>query len=159
MYSNSQEVDTGNVVRYNISQSDSRKLAFAGILLSGSGINQADVYNNTVYIDKNVSNSSAVALGVENISGSPTNVRVRNNILYTADGATTLNMVNATGDLAQGNDYFAAGSASPLILYGGTAEGSLTAFRAAGQETVGGNPTGQNVDPLADQPRWWRDDR
>jgi hypothetical protein len=71
-------------------------------------------------------------------------VFVRNNILYTANGATTLNAVSGT--VVQGNDYFAAGTTSPLIVYGGTSYNSLSALRLIGQEMVQGSPTGLNVD-------------
>ncbi len=83
----------------NIVGNDSRMLAFAAILVAGNAVNGVDVYNNTVYIDKKISNAGAAGIGVVNISGSPTNVRVRNNIIYTTNGATTLNDVSAAKGL------------------------------------------------------------
>ena len=147
VYSDGGRTSSGNVVRYNISQNDGRKLAYAGIMIAGGAVNGVDVYNNTVYLDKTGGNASAAGIGVLNVgSGSPTNVRVLNNIIQTANGATTLSAVSGT--VVRGNDYFAAGSASPLILYAGTQYGTLAAFRlATGQEMVNGQATGFNVDP------------
>ncbi|HEY0009504.1 MAG TPA: hypothetical protein VGB55_12320, partial [Tepidisphaeraceae bacterium] len=146
IYADSARPNSGNVVRYNISQNDARKLSYAGIMIAGVGTTNVDVYNNTVYLDRAGGNASASGIGILNIGGSPSNVRVRNNIIQTANGATTLSAVNGT--TVQGNNYFAAGSSSPLILYAGSQYGTLAAFRlATGQETVSGQAVGFNVDP------------
>jgi hypothetical protein len=45
---------SNNIVRYNISQNDSRKGNYAGIHFwnGGSGISNTSVYNNTIYMSR-----------------------------------------------------------------------------------------------------------
>ncbi len=137
--------NTGNVIRYNISERDARKNLAGGITLYGA-VRNAQIYNNTVFLTPNsTQGASAVLFG--NFYGD--NVNFRNNILYTTGGAwliTAAGILTATNVRFQGNDYWTAGAAF-IIYYGGTVYTSLAAWRGAGQEMVGVNPVGMNVNP------------
>jgi hypothetical protein len=144
---------SGNVVRYNISQNDGRKNTSGGIQLWGK-ITNAEIYNNTVYMNQAPSGTHA-ALRIHNASietNDVQHVHIRNNIFET-EGTTQLVQVTATQldgavDLKfQGNGYFAH-SGGFKVVWGATTLTSITAFRGKAQEMNGTTKVGWSGDPL-----------
>ena len=142
---------SGNVIRYNVSENDGRKNGKAGIQLGG-GVSNTQVYNNTVYIaGTGHSQSSAFQAHDFGSNGKvPTNITVRNNILYTTNGAKVVWLssgVASKGSLKfNGNAYHATSSFK--IQWGSYAYTSLSGWRTArGQEKLDGLATGYQGDP------------
>ena len=140
-----------NVIRFNISQNDGRANSYAGIELWGRVLS-AEIYNNTVFV-------SAAAAGTPRAvriwnAGAPdrfvSGVHFRNNIFVTTGlpivEASAAALAGAADLRFEGNGYYAGGS-SPAMRWGGTTFTGLTAWRATGQETIGGVPAGLSVDP------------
>jgi hypothetical protein len=138
--------NSGNVVRHNISENDGRKNSFAGIQIwsAGTGVTNADIYNNSVYMSPAPTGQPTPIYFMN-----PTvNVRVRNNI-FAATGNLPIALIAAgqKGVVFQGNDYWSA--TAPLrIQWQGTSYASLASWRSAtSQEMLNGSPVGMNVDP------------
>jgi hypothetical protein len=129
-----------NIVRYNISQNDSRTKNYGAIRLGVPG--NCQIYNNVVFLSAATSGAPAVE-----ILGTPTNVHFRNNILVTTGGATLVRGKSSAGPLFQGNNYWSSGGAF-TILWGGVTYNTLAQWRTAtSQEKNGTADTGFNVDP------------
>jgi len=146
-----------NIVRFNISENDGRRNGYAAIEAWG-GIRAADVFSNTVFVSPAAA-SAPRALRVGNATIEThrlAGLHVRNNILQTTGGVPVVD-VSATvlagaSDLRfEGNDYYASGAAFGIV-WGAASYGSLTAWRATSQETVGGRATGFAVDPQVTAP-------
>lgn len=141
----------GNVVRYNISQNDGRKNSYAGIEVWGRTID-ADVYNNTVFVSPPPSGSpSAVRVWNSGIADRRVaGLRIRNNILITSGGLSIIDVsatqASGTELRFEGNNYYASGSAMRLI-WGSSIYGTLSAWRASGEEMVAGLASGFSVNP------------
>ncbi|MBB4661651.1 right-handed parallel beta-helix repeat-containing protein [Conexibacter arvalis] len=136
----------GNVVRFNISQDDSRRGGLPAILVGNDGSSNAGtrVHNNTVYLSPPPGGRPA-AIGVYGT----TSALVANNVLYTTGG---LPLVDAAADQPglrfRGNLYWTAGEPFS-VTDAGRRHGSLEAWRAAtGQERVDGRAVGRFADPL-----------
>ena len=145
-----------NVVRFNISENDGRRNAYAAIEIWGRTI-RAEIHNNTVFVSAAPSGAGpAVRVGNATIPDRlVSSTHFRNNIFVTSGGASLLD-VSAAQSLApdlrfEGNDYYASGSAM-AIRWGTITYGSLAAWRVTGQETVGGAGTGFSVDPQLASP-------
>jgi hypothetical protein len=148
----SADTHRGNVVRDNVSQNDGRANSYAGIEVWGH-VTAAEIYNNTIFMAAAPSGTPRAVrvwnAGVTDrfVSG----VHFRNNILQ-ASGAVVLVEATASAlagaaDLRfEGNDYF-AGGATPSFLWRGTTYAGLSAWRATGQESFAGVPSGLSVDP------------
>jgi len=140
-----------NVVRYNISQNDSRKNGQGALLISnagGAGVSNIEVYNNTIF--QSAAPTMTYALRV---TGPTTNLHVRNNILIAAPGVTLIKVPGtAPGMLFQGNNYWCNGS--PLtIQWASSTYSDLAGFRlGTRQESVNGMPSGFSVDPMLTAP-------
>lgn len=128
-----------NVVRYNISENDARAntqgLLYVGQFSSGAGIDQAEIYGNTVVASRNRTGDDPPVVRIENhprLAG----VRLRNNLFVaTHSGALLAGAIDQPAiALFQGNNY-----------WGGTL--NLANFRRGGQETLADRPTGLRVDP------------
>src|SRR6185369_8423527 len=109
--------NSGNVIRYNISENDGRQNGKGGIYVWG-GVSDAAIYNNTMFLSA-TSDAGNAAFHASDVGASgklPTNVSVRNNIFYTTGGA---NLLNVTSNIAQrsaafsfsGNAWYAAEAA------------------------------------------------
>ncbi len=137
---------TNNIIRDNISQDDARtqQNTYGGIFVGADVIN-AQIYNNTVFMDASATSSPA-AIRLLGLLGST--IDVRNNIFETTGGVPVVSWDGTgTGVLFQGNDYWSG--KSPLAIdWNGVTYQTLPGWRAAtGQETVHGQPSGLNVQP------------
>ncbi|WNF31474.1 right-handed parallel beta-helix repeat-containing protein [Streptomyces sp. C11-1] len=141
-----------NVVRFNMSWDDARKLPeYGGIVAYGSHMKNLDIYHNTVVM-RTAGLASAEDAGAkppalrlrDGISG----VRVHNNIFAT-DGGPLLLAESPYGSgrvRLQGNVYHSTGRWS--VGWGGRSFTALDGWRgASGQETLSGGPTGSSGDP------------
>jgi Right handed beta helix region len=134
---------TGNVVRYNISENDSRQGAETGaidIRAQNSPELDTQVYGNTVYLDNGGLNS--VNISAIRTSGNLSHVRVFNNLFMTTGG---VRLVDTQGPLEvalfQGNRYSSDGD--PFIISsGGVMYGSVEEWRAASHQELDGVRTG-----------------
>jgi hypothetical protein len=135
-----------NVVRYNISENDSRKNYYGGITVwsyAPDGIRDTQIYNNTVYMQPStLTDNCGVAVVSKTV-----NVSIRNNLIVTRGGTALMNVVSGqTRMKVQGNAYWSSGR--PFRIYwAGNEFRSLGAFRATRQERIGNAPAGHNVDP------------
>jgi hypothetical protein len=143
---------TGNVIRYNISQNDGRKNGYGGLHAWGR-VRNAEVYNNTVYMNQAPSGSHAcIRVPNQSIeSNDSEKLHFRNNILISL-GATALVSVTSqqldhSSDLKfQGNAYYAA-SGGFKIVWGSSTLTSITSFRGKAQEMNGSSNVGFSGDP------------
>jgi len=142
---------SNNIVRYNISENDSRKTGYGVIHLfnGGSGLSSAQVYNNTIYLTPATTGAPS-AVYLHNPS---TNMKFYNNIFSTTGGVKLLNIVSGqTGLQFAGNNYYTNGGAFN-ITYGTTTYISLASFRTGtNQEKLNGINVGFNVNPLLTSP-------
>lgn len=148
---------TGNIIRYNISQNDARKLwGYGGIHIYGRTTN-AEIHNNVVYMKPStISGSSPRAIvlcnyGIE--SQDLKSVHFRNNIIQTTGGVPVLEVTagvvsGSTDVLFQRNNYYPTGS-TLKIQWGGKTYTSLSAWQSAAgaQEKVSGSNVGLSTDP------------
>ncbi|WP_162053289.1 right-handed parallel beta-helix repeat-containing protein [Pontibacter pamirensis] len=147
-------------IRYNISENDGRKNSYAGILFwssgSSGGIQDVEVYNNTVYLTPSSGWPSAIRLFGELYR----QVRIRNNVFQTTPGTvkTVTNTADNADILFQGNSYWNAGEDLNIEWEKNKRYTSLEAWRAATgpaakrQETLNGSPVGYFVDPQLNDP-------
>jgi hypothetical protein len=155
VYADATHPNSNNVVRYNISENDGKKLSGYGGIVVGGSVSNIDVYGNTVYVSSAASDPAAFRMTTWD--GTPQNVRVRNNIFYTHQGSTgTVKLVDSTNNstyLFQGNDYY-NDSGTFAIRWGTTTYTSLSAWLAAAptQERVGSTIVAKNVNPLLTSP-------
>jgi hypothetical protein len=145
-------VHSGNVIRYNISQNDGRKNAYAAIQLWGR-IRNAEIYNNTVFVTYTgpargvyIKNSSIETQDVQH-------VHIRNNIIITTNTTrlveVTPTQLDGAIDLRFENNAYFSTSATPRYTWGTVTYTSLAAWRTAtGQETIGSTPVGFEGDPM-----------
>ncbi|GHG07326.1 hypothetical protein GCM10018791_20110 [Streptomyces zaomyceticus] len=141
-----------NIVRFNMSWDDARKLPeYGGIVAYGTRMKSLDIHHNTVVMRTEGLASTAQA-GLRppalRLRDGMTGVRVFNNILATDGGP----LVEAQSPyvrskvLLQGNDYYSTGRWA--LAWGTDRYASLTGWRAASdQETLDGHPTGFSADP------------
>ena len=150
-------VHTGNVVRYNVSQNDGRKNNYAAIQLWGR-IRNAQIHNNTAYVTY-ASGATRVLHARNNSieSNDLENVYVRNNIFQSTGGVPLVDFTSTVLDTArgvrlEGNAYWSTGGAFK-ILWKGTTYTSLEAFRSASaQERLNGADVGVVASPDFEAP-------
>jgi hypothetical protein len=135
---------SNNVVRYNISQNDGKKNKYGGITIwsGGTGLTNAQIYNNTVFAKSYSGNSNF------SIVSPVSNIYVRNNIFVTTGGATLVSVIPGQSNVRfQGNNYYTSGS-SFKITWQGQTYSSLSGWRSgAGQEKNGSTSTGFSTNP------------
>ncbi len=154
VYAGTGKPNSNNVVRYNISENDSVKNSYGGIVVAGD-ITNCDIYNNTVYVTSRV--SVPAALKIAAIGSTPANVRVRNNLFFTHQGSAgsvaLVQSVDGATYQFQGNNYFNDNGVF-AITWGGATYSSLAAWLAAvpAQERVSGVVVARNVNPLLTNP-------
>lgn len=139
-------------IRYNISENDARGYDQGAIELWSSGANggivNANIYNNTVYLQQPANGSTPKAMYV--MSGAVAGINLYNNIFQTSKGLPVLTTATTTGLRLAGNCYWTPNA--PLLLdWAGTHFTTLSDWRAAtGQELLadGTRPTGLYADPV-----------
>lgn len=103
---------SNNILRYNISQNDSRLLAHCAICFwdGGGGISSDKVYNNTVYMapnGRNITFGLIIATPVQNVT-------IANNIFYAAPGVAMLYVApGQTGVEFRSNNYYVSDGSLP----------------------------------------------
>jgi len=150
LYSESGNVNSGNTVRYNISENDGRANNYGAIYVWG-GVHNADIYNNTVFVGPSAGTTPR-AIQVYGWSGS--GVHIRDNIVEVTGGVplVDVNSSGGAGLLLQGNDYYAA-DGNARFLWSGATYIDVASWRAAtGQETVGGSAVGLSSNPALRDP-------
>jgi hypothetical protein len=140
---------TGNVIRYNISQNDGRNHDQAGIVLwaakSSDTIQGTQIYGNTIYMAPAATGSPKGIL----ILSATKNVSIYNNIFDMGAGLSPIYVESAgTGLVFAGNDYWNGSATAANIVWGAKTYQTLTAFQSAtGEETLSGKATGLSVNP------------
>lgn len=137
------------IIRYNISENDSRKNDYGAIHIyapaTQAGFQMIEIYNNTIYISPNSNGNNSKAFFIR--SGKLSDLNVRNNIFQTTGGIQLLKLGSTAGCTFQGNNYWSTGSAFK-IYWGGTNYSSLTSWQTAtGQEKLNGTSVGFQLDP------------
>ncbi|MFE0699757.1 right-handed parallel beta-helix repeat-containing protein [Streptomyces sp. NPDC058872] len=141
-----------NVVRFNMSWDDARKLPeYGGIVAYGSRMENLDVHNNTVVM-RTRDLASAEAAGNRppalRLRDGMKGVSVHDNIL-TTDGGPLIDAESSylpDTHRLRGNVYYSAGPWS--LDWGGRRFTDLAGWRtASGQELLDGEPTGTGEDP------------
>jgi hypothetical protein len=121
----------GNIIRFNVSQNDSRINNYGAITLSIGNIHGAQIYNNTVYMTSPASGFGPGAAFSVQDGAVPYNVIVSNNIFFVSGSPLILHLncpgvnITAANNISfQGNDYY-NGNTQPnqLVIYWNT--GSL----------------------------------
>ena len=138
-----------NIVRYNISENDSKRPICGGLRIGTAGpgrIMNTQIYGNTIYAGRN-NNAPALEIAGGRFSG----ITIRNNIFMASSGSRVMTNRGGVGVVLQGNAYWNSG---PLkIVWRGIGYGTLAAWRlATGQERLGTVETGFEVDPQLDAP-------
>lgn len=156
-----------NTIRYNISQNDGKKNQNGGLLLWGvdaaNKLNNADVYNNTIYLDtNNLVNNSYLPTGVKVLGNNMNNVRIMNNIFYLDSANPDLSFVNAVNTdgtpldvaplrvLMLNNLYYKA--SNPKFNWGVTYNSLSSWNTATNQEKYMGSNYGFIADPNLTSP-------
>jgi len=142
-----------NIIRYNISENDGRKNSNAGILLwatsSNGGIQNSEIYNNTIYLSPAISGSPT---GIFVSSSFISNAKIRNNIIQTTGGLHAVRAVANTGVRFEGNAYWDTNN-NLKIYWLGSIHTSINAWReATNQEKLNNLPVGLQVDPKLKDP-------
>jgi hypothetical protein len=140
-----------NIIRYNISENDGQNNHHSGINLwstsSSGGIQDTEIYNNTIYISETTRGS-----GIADLPDSETNhvhnTKVYNNIFVTVPGKKVVDIPNPSGEWSfKGNCYWSSGDGIS-ISWDGETYTSLNAWRTAtGQEKFGDADVGLKADP------------
>ncbi|MDB6059765.1 MAG: parallel beta-helix repeat-containing protein [Verrucomicrobiales bacterium] len=134
--------NSGNVIRYNISQNDARKNGFGGIHTYGA-ITNASIFNNTVYMANTTPSPAALVLSTGMV-----NSRIQNNIFQTAGGAQLAWIASGQSGLSlQGNDYWPGAGAFAIVDSSKSYSGFASWQTATGREKLGSANVGLNVDP------------
>ncbi|HSU67857.1 MAG TPA: hypothetical protein VLJ39_13355, partial [Tepidisphaeraceae bacterium] len=134
-----------NTVAFNISENDGRKNGYGAITLwnGGSGVNNAQVYNNTIYLTP----TSAGARGIY-VENTVSNVGFYDNIIQSTGGATLVDVEGRQSSLSfLGNDYWSTGSAFSIKQFAKKYTSLSSWEKATGSETLNGKAVGANVAP------------
>jgi len=137
--------DHGSVVRFNISENDSRKgRRYAGLWVrtDGKEITGLEIYNNTVVIGPWTDQAALInAHGIE--------ARVRNNIFIATGPARPLCVESPDDHVRFENNLYWREGGPTEISWGAQIYSSLKEWRdRTGQELLSGEPTGLFADPV-----------
>lgn len=138
---------SGNVARYNVSLDDGRRNGHGSFFFFG-GIEDTDVYNNSVVISPVSSGAQPMALDIE--KAGVNGLSVRNNIFFSSGNIDTV--VVAPGQkklILQGNNYYSSNPDQSLaIRWNGRLYTDLDQWRRrTGQEMFGTHGLGLSVNP------------
>jgi hypothetical protein len=143
-YAYASRADRGCIVRFNVSDNDSRRSrSYAGLWVrsDGNAITGLKVYNNTVRMGP-WSNQAAY------VHGNGIEAEFRNNLLIGCGGAAPLVVEQPQAKLRFVNNLYWAGDAPFKIQWGDQAYVDLAGWRqATGQETLDGKKLGVIADP------------
>lgn len=143
-YAYASHADKGCIVRFNVSDNDSRRSrAYAGLWVrsDGNGIASLKVHNNTLRLGR-WSNQAAF------VDGSGVEAEFKNNILVGCDGALPLLVEHPTDHLRFQNNLYWGDGAPFRIQWGDQSYGSLAEWQQkAAQESLGGKLLGLFADP------------
>ena len=143
-YAYASHTDRGNVVRFNISQNDSRKSrSYAGLWVrnDGNGMTDLEVYNNTVIVGTWTDQAAG-------IHGEGVEANFRNNVFLAAGDAVPLRVEKPHGRLRFENNLYWREGNPVTVAWNQEAYASLAAWRkAAGQELLDGRPVGLFENP------------
>ena len=144
VYTYASHQDRGSVVRFNISENDSRKSrTYAGLWLRSDGpkMSGVEIYNNTVFIGPWTDQAASV-------HGHEVEASFRNNIFVATGTPVPLRVTQPHGGLRfEGNLYWREG-APVEIAWGSKAYSSLGEWRdRTGQEIYRGRPLGLWASP------------
>lgn len=140
-------------VRYNISQNDAATNGGSIYLFNGSSTTSMKdiyVYNNTLYIKEKSTNTQSAAIKLLQWKTINQNVNFYNNILFTENGSSLVEVPTGYSAKFQGNIYHS--TSAFLINYNGTTYNSLSAFRQTGNEIFDNSPVGFQGDPKLTNP-------
>ena len=150
MLGGGEHTNTGNVIRYNVSENDARKNGKGSIYIWGRVL-AASIYNNVVYHSA-TGNSASAALRATDAGGEIAGgVEINNNIFYSAGGAKLINLLDTIAASSNfhfaGNAYY-SGADAFAIQWGSSNYGSLTSWRdATRQERTRTKLTGYQGNP------------
>ena len=149
-YAYASHTDRGNVVRFNISENDSRRSrTYAGLWVrsDGKGMTGLQVYNNTVLAGPWTDQAAG-------IYGDGVEARFQNNLLLSAGGAVPLRVKKPYGSLRFENNLYWRNDSSVLVVWGEKSYSGLREWReATGEELREGGSLGFAQDPrLSVQP-------
>jgi hypothetical protein len=129
-----------NVIRYNISQNDSRASAQGAINVWGA-VSNSYLHNNVV-----IGGNASGELVVRESSGS--GIKFFNNLVVATGGNPVLRSAASGAIEYRHNAWWNTTGIAPAFSWSGTTYSGLAAWRAAsGQETHLGSPTGLQTDP------------
>ncbi len=139
-YGNSRVSNSGNIIRYNISQNDNTGTSYYGAITMGSNCSSNSIYNNTIYTSRG---SCLMLYG-------GTNNQFYNNIFYAAQSGAPIISTNTNTCWFFNNEYYNPGGFK--IKFNGTLFYSLANFRATNNEIFNGLNYGFNTDPKLSNP-------
>ena len=151
------DLESGDIIRYNISQNNGRKDNYAGIDVWGKVLN-AQIYNNTVYNTPAVNGqTSCIRISNNTITNLfVSNIYVANNIFVTTGGTPFVDFYSAalrgaSNVVFAGNVYYSYSGASNF--HWGSQYSSLSNWRAStGEEKLNGQAVGIYANPLLNSP-------
>ena len=143
-YAYASHTDHGNVVRFNISENDSRRSrTYAGLWVrsDGKGMTGLAVYNNTVLAGPWTDQTAG-------IYGEGVEACFRNNVLLSAGGAVPLHVEKPHSKLRFENNLYWRHDSLVFVAWGEKSYASLEEWRkATGEELREGCPLGFTQDP------------
>lgn len=149
--------NTGNTIRYNVSENDGRKNGRSGIQVWGN-VRDSLIHNNTVYMSPTGNDLSAAFIAHDGGSHGkqPWNVLVRNNIFYVTGGVRLVRVTDGVvkkGALKfTGNNFFANDGKFRVSWAGKEYKGIVDWRAKTGQEKANGRATGYQTNPRLRNP-------
>ncbi len=139
-----------NIVRYNISEKDGKKvslLIWSGDPAGTVTTEKIDVYNNTIYIDTVGNPLANAALAVYNNYGSMKDIRICNNIFMAKNNVNLVDLYPCLNLKFYNNAYYDFGNGFKF-KDNGTTYTNLNNWRnATNQEIYGGKNVGFRINP------------
>jgi hypothetical protein len=143
-YAYASHSDRGNIVRFNISENDSRKSrSYAGLWIrsDGPGMTGVEIYNNTVRVGPWTDQAAYVR-------GDGVQARLYNNMFIASGRAIPLRVENPSPGLRFENNLYWTYSGTPVAEWGSNRFDTLEAWRlTTGQESNNGRALGLYADP------------
>lgn len=136
------------IVRYNISENDSKDNGGSLTLFNNANAPMGEIYfyNNTCYIKRLASNSLSSGIHMHQLTPINDNIGFYNNIIYADTDADLVYIPPGYSAEFLGNLYY-SNTSTFNIKYGSVIYTSLTAFRNSGNETDNGQNFGIQADP------------